>query len=139
MSRCIRWLPGSSTRQFESWLSGDGGTKTGRKGTATVPTTAPTLFGDVRSLIVEAREHAASAVNTTLARLHWLVGNRIRTEMLKSERAEYGQQILATLSQQLVVEFGNGYSYSALTRMVKFVEVARWSCTCAGWTSTNAN
>jgi len=90
---------------------------------ADLPTAAPTLFGDVRQLIVEARAHAASAVNATLARLHWLIGKRIKKEILKGERAEYGQEILATLSQQLVVEFGNGYSYSALTRMVKFVEV----------------
>jgi predicted nuclease of restriction endonuclease-like (RecB) superfamily len=97
--------------------------KTERKGAAILPTAAPTLLGDVRQLIVEARAHSASAVNVTLARLHWLIGKRIRKEILKGERAEYGQEILATLSQQLVVEFGNGYSYSALTRMVKFVEI----------------
>jgi hypothetical protein len=42
--------------------------------------------------------------------------------VLQGARAEYGQEILATLSQELASEFGNGYSYSALTRMVKFAE-----------------
>lgn len=34
----------------------------------------------------------------------------------RGRRAEYGQEILATLWQELAAEFGNGYSYSALTR-----------------------
>lgn len=38
-------------------------------------------------------------------------------------RAEYGAQIVATLSQQLVREYGKGFNVSALTRMVKFAEV----------------
>ena len=38
------------------------------------------------------------------------------------ERAEYGKEILATLSQQLMQEYGNGFSYSALTRMARFFE-----------------
>lgn len=83
---------------------------------------APTLLNDVRRLIVEARARAASAVNTTLTRLHWLVGKRIGMEILKGERAEYGEAILVTLSQELSAEFGNGYSYSALTRMVRFAD-----------------
>ena len=42
---------------------------------------------------------------------------------LCSRQTEYGKGILATLSQELSDEFGPGYSYSALTRMVKFAEV----------------
>ena len=42
---------------------------------------------------------------------------------MKGKRAEYGKEILATLSQELTKEYGNGFSYSALTRMVRFVEV----------------
>ena len=45
-------------------------------------------------------------------------------EVLQYERAEYGRRIIATLSQELSAEFGRGYSYSSLTRMVKFHEVA---------------
>ena len=37
-------------------------------------------------------------------------------------RGEYGQKILATLSAELVREFGKGFSYSALTRMTRFAE-----------------
>ena len=42
---------------------------------------------------------------------------------MKEKRAEYGKEIVATLSQELTKEYGNGFSYSALTRMVRFAEV----------------
>jgi len=42
---------------------------------------------------------------------------------LKEKRADYGKEIVATLSQELTKEYGNGFSYSALTRMVRFAEI----------------
>ena len=51
------------------------------------------------------------------------IGKPIQMEVIKYKRAEYGRRIIATLSQELSAEFGRGYSYSALTRMVKFAEV----------------
>ena len=65
----------------------------------------------------------ALTVNATLTRLDWRIGRRIQAEILKGGRAEYGEQILATLSQELTQEYGKGFSYSALTRMVRFAEV----------------
>ncbi len=38
-------------------------------------------------------------------------------------RAEYGKQILATLSQELTKEYGKGFTVSALSRMTRLVEV----------------
>jgi len=61
-------------------------------------------------------------LNTTISRLYWSIGNYIVTEMQYETYSEYGQQILATLSQRLTEKFGKGYSYSALTRMVKVAE-----------------
>jgi len=84
---------------------------------------ATALIADVRRLIVQARAHVATTANSTLTLLYWHIGKRIGEEVLKGGRADYGQEILATLSQELAAEFGNGYSYSALTRMVKFAEV----------------
>jgi predicted nuclease of restriction endonuclease-like (RecB) superfamily len=42
--------------------------------------------------------------------------------VLQNERAGYGAQILATLSQELIAEFGRGFDATNLTRMMKFVE-----------------
>jgi len=48
----------------------------------------------------------ARQVNSALAVLYWRVGKRIRQDILKEKRAEYGEEIVATLSTQLVKEFG---------------------------------
>jgi len=42
--------------------------------------------------------------------------------VLGSERAGYGEQIVATLSHQFVEEFGRGFERTNLTRMMKFAE-----------------
>jgi len=81
------------------------------------------LIGDIRSLIETARHNVAVAVNAGLTILYWQIGNRIRQDILKEKRADYGKEILATLSQELTKEYGNGFSYTALTRMVRFAEL----------------
>ena len=81
------------------------------------------LIGDIRGLIETARQNVAVTVNAGLTLLYWQIGSRIRQDILKEKRAEYGKEIVATLSQELTKEYGNGFSYSALTRMVRFAEV----------------
>jgi len=80
------------------------------------------LIGDIRSLIETARHNVAVTVNVGLTILYWQIGDRIRQNILKEKRADYGKEIVATLSQELTKEYGNGFSYSALTRMVSFAE-----------------
>ena len=80
------------------------------------------LVRDIRRLIEEARSTVATTVNVALSILYWRIGRRINQEILKESRAEYGKRILATLSQQLSLSYGSGFSYSTLTRMVKFYE-----------------
>lgn len=84
---------------------------------------ADVLLKELRGLIAGTRERAASAVNTALVSLYWEVGHRIRTEVLKSSRATYGDEIVPTLSAQLVLEFGDGFSKRSLFRMIRFSEV----------------
>ncbi|MBI2191807.1 MAG: DUF1016 domain-containing protein [Planctomycetes bacterium] len=81
------------------------------------------LLTDLRHLIAEARQDVARQVNTTLVLLHWRMGKRILQDILKQKRAEYGEQIVATVAQQLSLEFGRGFSEKSLRRMIQFVEV----------------
>ena len=81
------------------------------------------LVADVRNMIEQTRNSVAQTVNAGITFLYWRIGKRIQMEVLQHSRAEYGKGILATLSQELSAEYGPGYSYSALTRMVKFAEV----------------
>ncbi|MHB1179895.1 MAG: DUF1016 N-terminal domain-containing protein [Daejeonella sp.] len=81
------------------------------------------IFKDVARLIEESKQHVAQTVNSTLTLLYWKIGKRINHEVLQNQRADYGKQIVATLSQQLTLAYGKGFNYSGLTRMVKFAEV----------------
>jgi len=81
------------------------------------------LFHDLRSLIIEARQDVARSVNSALVMLYWRVGQRIGKDILKEERADYGEKIVSTLSTQLVKEFGMGFAEKNLRRMVQFAEV----------------
>lgn len=80
------------------------------------------LLADLRSLIHSARQRVATVANSTQTMLYWHVGRRLLTENLQAGRAAYGKRILVTVSQELKAEFGDGFSYSALTRMVRFAE-----------------
>jgi hypothetical protein len=81
------------------------------------------LLDDVRALIRTTREGVAQAVNSALVLLYWSIGDRIRRDILKETRASYGEEIVPTLSAQLVADFGQGYSARNLFRMVHFAEV----------------
>ncbi|MBI5024541.1 MAG: DUF1016 family protein [Candidatus Omnitrophica bacterium] len=59
------------------------------------------LVRDVRALVEHARGCVARSVDTTLSALYWQVGKRIKTEILKGKRADYGDNIVQTLSAQL--------------------------------------
>jgi len=80
------------------------------------------LLSDLRRLITEARQDVARQVNSALVVLYWHVGARIRQDILNEKRAEYGERIVATLSQQLSEEFGPGWSRYNLARMIRFAE-----------------
>lgn len=82
--------------------------------------TKPGLFKDIKSLIEKTKVQVAYNINSNLVILNWHIGKRIQEEILKNKRAEYGSQIVATLSQQLTGEYGQGYTKSALTRMLLF-------------------
>ncbi len=61
------------------------------------PTPRKELLAELRSLILEARQRAAQSVNAGLTLLYWNIGTRIRQDILKEKRAEYGAAIVATV------------------------------------------
>jgi hypothetical protein len=52
----------------------------------------------------------------------WQVGEHIHTEILQGQRAEYGKQIIATLSQKLTKTYGKGWSEKQLRHCLHFAE-----------------
>ncbi len=80
------------------------------------------VLSDIRTLIESARGRVATYANAELTMLYWRVGERTRRDILKEKRAEYGQQIVATLSGQLVIDYGAGFSVPNLSRMVRIAQ-----------------
>lgn len=74
-------------------------------------------------MIDSARARAAAAVNAELTLLYWQVGRRIRDDVLRGERAGYGQQILPALARQLRAEYGRGWSEQQLRHCIRVAEV----------------
>ncbi|MBL8676929.1 MAG: DUF1016 family protein [Alphaproteobacteria bacterium] len=78
------------------------------------------LFKDIRFIIEKARSEVAVTVNSTLVLINWHIGNRVNQEILKNERAEYGEEVIRKTSRILTSEYGRGYSLTNLFNMVKF-------------------
>ncbi|NCA22224.1 MAG: DUF1016 family protein, partial [Crocinitomicaceae bacterium] len=52
--------------------------------------------------------------------LFWHVGKRINDEILNNERAQYGKQIVSTVSEQLELKYGRNFTEKNVRRMMKF-------------------
>src|SRR5713101_756774 len=59
------------------------------------------LLGDVRQMILAARQEVARTVDAGLVTLYWHIGQRVRSDVLRLKRAEYGEQIVSALRRQL--------------------------------------
>jgi predicted nuclease of restriction endonuclease-like (RecB) superfamily len=77
---------------------------------------------EVKQLIEQSRQNVAVAVNAEITLLYWNIGKRINQEVLNFNRAEYGKQVVATLSQQLTQEYGSGWSEKQLLHCIRFAE-----------------
>lgn len=80
------------------------------------------LFGEVRHMIDGAKQRASMAVNRELSLLYWNIGKRLDQEILMGERADYGKQVLASLSQQLTAEYGRGWNKRQLHYCLQFAQ-----------------
>lgn len=77
---------------------------------------------DLISIIESTKTQVAIQANSSLTIMFWQVGKRIQLDILENERAEYGKQILVTLSRELTNNFGNSFKEKNLRRMIQFVE-----------------
>jgi len=80
------------------------------------------VTSEVKQLIEKSRQNVAVAVNSEITLLYWNIGKRINQEVLNFNRAEYGKQVVATLSSQLTEEYGSGWSEKQLLHCIRFAE-----------------
>ena len=59
------------------------------------------LFEQIKNLIEQTKNNVAIAVNSSLTMMYWHIGKLINNKILQNKRAEYGKEIVATVSQQL--------------------------------------
>ena len=81
------------------------------------------LYQGVSEIIDNAMQRVAVYVNSQSSMTFWNVGKYIIDDMDYQTYSAYGQKILATLSQRLMARYGKGYTYSALTRMMKVARI----------------
>lgn len=85
------------------------------------PVQTDRLYGEIRSVLEEARSSAYRAVNVTMVQAYWRIGGLIvEDEQGGAERAEYGKAVLQELSKRLTIEFGRGFDVRNLRNMRQF-------------------
>ncbi|MFK8284716.1 PDDEXK nuclease domain-containing protein [Capnocytophaga canis] len=90
-----------------------------------------TYITEIKNILSQARQRAYTAINSVMVEAYWLIGRRIVEEEQNGEnRAEYGKEVLQTLSIALTNEFGKGYSYRTLREIrqfyLTFPEIEKW-------------
>lgn len=81
------------------------------------------LINNLSSLIDKTKREFYINANSTLTLLFWHVGSRILSYTLQDKRAEYGKEVIVTVSLELVSKFGKNYEEKNLRRMIQFSKV----------------
>ncbi|MBO4695215.1 MAG: DUF1016 family protein [Clostridia bacterium] len=76
---------------------------------------------DQISQIIELRKYRAKImVNSEIIAMNWSIGKCLEENILRGEKAEYGQKVIEVIGNKLQTEYGNGFNKSTLFRMIKF-------------------
>ncbi|MCI8529755.1 MAG: DUF1016 domain-containing protein [Lachnospiraceae bacterium] len=79
------------------------------------------LIANIEETVMKAKEKLASSVNSTMTETYWLIGRYIvESEQNGNIKATYGKRLLTTLSKELSLRLGKGYSRPNLNNMRKF-------------------
>ena len=76
---------------------------------------SPDFIREIKQIIAQARQKAYTAINSAMVEAYWQMGRRIvEQEQQGKDRADYGSQLLKSLSKELTAEFGKGFSVGSL-------------------------
>ncbi len=80
-----------------------------------------TFFQDVKNILQQSRQKAYAALNFAMVEAYWQIGKRIvEEEQTGKQRADYGSFLIKSLSKELSVEFGKGFSVANLKNFRQF-------------------
>lgn len=75
----------------------------------------PDFIQEIKRIVTNARQKAYAAINSAMVEAYWQMGKRIvEQEQQGKDRADYGSQLLKSLSKELTAEFGKGVSVNSL-------------------------
>lgn len=75
----------------------------------------PDFIREIKQIVTQARPKAYAAINSAMVEAYWQMGRRIvEQEQQGKDRADYGSQLLKSLSKELTTEFGKGFSVRSL-------------------------
>ena len=78
---------------------------------------------EIVELLKAARAVSARSLNAIMTATYWAIGRRIvQAEQRGQARAEYGKQLVEQLAQDLVKQFGRGFSQPNLWKMRAFYQ-----------------
>lgn len=80
------------------------------------------LIDELSHLVEQSQQQVIVQNNTALTLLFWQIGYRINQTILQNKRAEYGKQIVPTLSSKLETKYGRNFEEKNLRRMMQFAD-----------------
>lgn len=80
------------------------------------------LLARASEVIEEGQAAAARQANLAVTLTFWRLGRLVSGEVLGSERAAYGEQIVVSPGRQLVKQFGRSYEEKDLRRLIQFAQ-----------------
>ena len=80
------------------------------------------LFEEISAMIERTKRTIYMQANRESVLLFWNIGRRVNDDILQNKRADYGKQIVVSLSQQLTEKYGRSFEEKNLRRMRQFAE-----------------
>jgi len=78
------------------------------------------LYTQLSDLINQVRSYVTKNINSAMVVLYWQIGKTIKENEIIVERAEYGKEIVKNVAAELQNNYGKGFGYANLTRMISF-------------------
>lgn len=76
---------------------------------------------DIKLILKETRQKTYQAINSAMIEAYWKIGEKIVLEEQNGqERAAYGKEIIKSVSTELTLEFGKGFSERNIRNFRRF-------------------
>jgi len=95
------------------------------------------LLEEISTMIEQSKRIIYSQANQETVILFWRIGQRVNSIVLQNRRADYGKQIVVTLSRQLVEKYGKSFEEKNMRKMLQFAE--KWFNAGGVWDWSNGS